>query len=306
MTSRPVLAVLLATLASASMASASPAQRQERPTPERPVQDDARPAPSAAEVADALKELKKSRRAGDRNKHLTVVLRSDSSEGRRYVSNMLRGAFDGQKRSVITMMGENSPPSWWEVAAEHLDSRDDDVRAAVAEALTRFAELKATRPVRARLLREKVDSVRGALVLALAASGPGDAAVIAELDKLSENDKTVEVVRLHAVLGAGKITDDEVALRIVRRALGDTSTKVRTAAAIASAGKKLTKAVPDLRTAAEHESDAETKRFLQAAVRAVETGDTRQFDTLRRRLAQHDARARGADAAGGGDPRRGR
>ena len=99
---RALVAVLLATLASASVA-----QRQERPTPERTVQDDARPAPSAAEVAEALKELKKSRRAGDRNKHLTVVLRSDSGEGRRYVSNMLRGAFDGQKRNVITMMGEN-------------------------------------------------------------------------------------------------------------------------------------------------------------------------------------------------------
>lgn len=270
------------------------------------MQGDARPAPTAAEVAEALKELKKSRRAGDRNKHLTVVLRSDSGEGRRYVSNMLRGAFDGQKRNVITMMGENSPSSWWEVAAEHLDSRDDDVRAAVAHALTRFGELKATRPLRARLLREKVDSVRGALVLALAASGPGDAAVIAELDKLSGSDKTVEVVRLHAVLGAGKIADDEVALRIVRRALGDASTKVRTAAATASAAKRLTKAVPDLRTAAEHETDAETKRFLQAAARAVETGDTRQFDTLRRRLEQRDARARGADAAAGGDTRRGR
>lgn len=298
---RALVAVLLATLASASVA-----QRQERPTPERTVQDDARPAPSAAEVAEALKELKKSRRAGDRNKHLTVVLRSDSGEGRRYVSNMLRGAFDGQKRNVITMMGENSPSSWWEVAAEHLDSRDDDVRVAVAEALTRFAELKATRPVRARLLREKVDSVRGALVLALAASGPGDAAVIAELDKLSESGKTVEVVRTHAVLGAGKITDDDVALRIVRRALGDASPKVRTAAATASAAKRLTKAVPDLRTAAEHETDAETKRFLQAAARAVETGDTRQFDTLRRRLEQRDARARGTDAAPGGETRRGR
>ena len=303
MTSRAFLAILLATLASVSLASVSMAQRQERPVQDRPAQDDARAAPSAAEVADALKELKKSRRAGDRNKHLTVVLRSDSSDGRRYVSNMLRGAFDGQKRNVIKMMGENSPSSWWEVAVEHLDSRDDDVRTAVAEALTRLAELKATRSVRARLQREKVDSVRGALVLALAASGPGDAAVIAELDKLSESDKTTEVVRLHAVLGAGKINDDEVALRIVRRALGDASAKVRAAAATASAAKKLTKAVPDLRTAAELETDADTKRFLQAATRAVETGDTRQFDALRRRLEQRDARARGADAATGGDTR---
>lgn len=308
MTSHAVLAILLATLASASVAAASMPQRQERPAAERPSaerpgQDDARSAPSVAEVADALKELKKSRRAGDRNKHLTVVLRSDSVDGRRYVSNMLRGAFDGPKRNVIKMMGENSPSSWWEVAVEHLDSRDDDVRAAVAEALTRFAEPKATRPVRARILREKVDAVRGALVLALAASGPDDATVAAELDKLSESDKTAEAVRMHAVLGAGRISDDEVALRIVRRALGDASTKVRAAAATASAAKKLTKAVPDLRTAAEHETDADTKRFLQAAMRAVETGDTRQFDALRRRLEQRDARARGGDATTGGDTR---
>ncbi len=265
------------------------------------------PPPTAAEVESALKELKKSRRAGDRNKHLTVVLRSDSAEGRRYVSNMLRGAFDGQKRNVITMMGENSPPSWWELPLEHLDSRDDDVRAAAAGALARFAEPKATRPIRTRLAREKVDAVRAALVLALAASGAGDDAVAAELDKLSENQKTPEIVRAHAVLGAGKLTDDEVALRIVRRALGDGSAKVRASAASAAADKKLTKAVPDLRTAAELEADPETRRFLQAAVRAIESGDSRAFDAIRRRLEQRDARARGGDATPpGGETGRGR
>ena len=82
---RLVLPSLLALLPSMVMA-----QRAERGGQDAARARAGEEPPTAAEVDAALKELKKSRRAGDRNRNLTVVLRSDSADGRRYVSNMLR------------------------------------------------------------------------------------------------------------------------------------------------------------------------------------------------------------------------
>lgn len=262
--------------------------------------------PSKAQVAEALKELKKSRGGMLRNlESVQLVMRSDEPEAIAFIDTTLKGLQGPMLKPGLDTIGLISPPAYHAVVAGHLDDRDEDVRYAAAGALEHLAAPKALPALTKQWKAEKVDRVRGRLLRAMASSAPTSKEVLAQIDKVLDKEPSADV-RAHAVLALALIEDKAKVHDGLTRAMRDKSAKVRATVAFALAQRRDVEFAHALDEAAVHEEDAETKAWLEAAAAVVRGGDGKAFATfLERVLGEKPVQAGlqglgGAGAGGGG------
>jgi hypothetical protein len=266
------------------------------------------PAPSKAEVADALKELKKSRGGMLRNlDQVQIVMRSDEPEAIAFIDTTLKGLQGPMRKPGLDTIGLISPPAYHMVVAGYLDDRDEDVRCAAAGALEHLAAPKALPALLKEYKVEKVDRMRGRLLRAMASSAPTSKDVLAQIDKVLDKEPSADV-RAHAVLALALIEDKAKVHEGLTKALRDKSAKVRATVAFALAQRRDVEFAHALDEAAVREEDNETKTWFEAAAAVVRGGDGKAFEKFMERvLGEKPVQAGLQDLGlgGGGGGRRG-
>lgn len=258
------------------------------------------PPPSKAEVAEALKLLKKSRGGLLRNlDSVQLVMRSDEPEAIAFVDATLKGIEGGPLKAAIDTIGLVSPPAYHGVVGGYLDARDDELRAAAAGALEHLAAPKAVSALGKQWKVEKVDAVRGRLLRAMAACAPAQKDVAAQIGKVLDKEPSADV-RAHAVLALALLEDKVVVHAGFTKMLRDRSAKVRAAVAFALARRRDAEFAHVLDEAAAREEDAETKAWLEAAAAVVRGGDGKPFDTFLERVLGEKPVQAGMQGLGGG------
>lgn len=262
--------------------------------------------PTKAEVAEALKEVKKSRGGLLGNlKSVELLMRSDEPEAIAFVDSTLKGIPAGFVSGAIDTIGMISPKAYYAVVASWLGDRDEAVRYAAAGAIERLAEPKAVPATLKQWKVEKVDRVRGRLLRAMASSGPTSKDVIAQIDKVLAKEPAAEV-RAHAVLALALVEDKTKVREGLAAALRDPSAKVRSTVAFALASRREAEFALRLEEAAAKEEQPETKAWLEEAAKVVRGGDASAFKNfLERELGEAPVRAGLQGLGGGGGGRRG-
>ncbi|MBL8724290.1 MAG: HEAT repeat domain-containing protein [Planctomycetes bacterium] len=258
--------------------------------------------PTKAQVDEALKELKKSRRGILGNlEEFQIVMRSDEPEAVAFVTTTLNGLPERTVVPALSGIGLASPKAYHSVLVPYLGNRDEEVRFAAAQALERMAEPKALPALLKHYREEKVDRVRCHLLRAMAASGPTHKDVQATLDKVLAKEPSAEV-RAHAVLALALMEDRTKVHEGLAAALRDTSPKVRATAGYALASRREADFALRLDEAAHREEEPETKAWLEAAAKVVRGGPIDPFKNfLEKVLDEKPPRAgMGLDGAGGG------
>ncbi len=268
-----------------------------------------KPPPTKAQVADALKELKKSRGGMLRNlQSFELVMRSDEPEAIAYVDATLKAIPPGFVANTIETIGQISPKAYHAVVTPYLGDRDENVRYAAAAAIEHIAEPKALPATMKQWKVERVDRVRGRLLRALASSAPSDKETIAQIDKVLAKEPSPDV-RAHAVLALAMVEDKAKVHEGLALALRDKSAKVRATVAFALASRREATFSDRLEEAASNEDDAETKAWIDEAVKVVRGGDGSAFKNfLERVLGEAPPKAglqRLPGDGGGGGGRRG-
>lgn len=262
--------------------------------------------PTKAQVAEALKEVKKSRGALLRNlQHVETLMRSDDPEAMAFVQTTLNGLQGEQLTMPIDTMGVVSPKAYHTVIAPYLADRDEAVRTSAAAALERIAEPKAFAALLKQYKVEKADKVRGRLLRALASCGPAQKDTLAAIDKVMAKEASAEV-RAHAVLALALVDDKAKVHDGMRLALRDGSPKVRATAAFALASRREADFGKPLDEAASREEHPDTKAWIEAAAKVVRGGDGEAFKNfLERELGESPVRTGlgrffGGNGRGGG------
>jgi ribosomal 50S subunit-associated protein YjgA (DUF615 family) len=258
--------------------------------------------PTAEEVEEALKELKKSRRGLWQNLDLVQkVMRSDDPEALKFVTTTLKG-LQGRAFVVgaIDTIGLISPKAYHTVVSPYLGDREEDVRFSAAGAIEHFAEPKALPAAMKQWKAEKDDRVRGRLLRALASSAPDNKSVVAVLDKVLQKEEVADV-RCHAVLAFALIEDRDKVVAALDLALRDPSPKVRSTAAFAIASRRDAEFALRLEENASREEDPETKAWLQAAATVVRGGDSKPFDKFMPRVLGEEPPKPGLQGPGRGE-----
>lgn len=234
----------------------------------KPQRGETAPPPSKAEVAEALKEVKKGRGGfAAAMEHAQVILRSDDPEALKWGQNTLRGLPGGMKGNVLRMIGAGSPRAWHAVLAEHLDSPDTALRLSAAAGLESIAEPKALPALQKASRSEKDEGVRGRLLRAMAACGPEQKSVVQTVQKAVPAGP--EALRIQAILAAAYLDDGAVVRDLMKLALTDAAAKARATAAYVIATRREQKLLADLEPLAQAETDADTKLWLAAAVEVL-------------------------------------
>jgi hypothetical protein len=259
--------------------------------------------PSKAEVAEALKELKKSR--GGIMRHLDsvqLVMRSDEPDAIAFIETTLKGVQGAPRKSAIDTIGLVSPPGYHAVVSSYLGDRDEDLRYAAAGALEHLAAPKAVPALMKQWKAEKVDRVRGRLLRALASSAPTHKDVFHQIDKVLDKEPSADV-RAHAVLALALVEDKQKVHEGLTQALRDKSAKVRATVAFVLAQRREVDFAHMLDEAAVREEDAETKAWLEAAAVVVRGGEAKPFESFLERVLDEkpvQAGLQGLGAGGGG------
>ena len=213
------------------------------------------PAPSSEEVQRLIKEIRKgSLQGGERLAAILRLLASDEPDAIDMVRTELRGggaARGGKgagrggggggdpwraKRRIVHRMGVISPPAYWEVAVEQLESTDEELRQEAIAALEQLAAPQSLKDIKAALRKARDARTEGGLVRALASAGAADKRTRAELlERCSKKDETA--LRVAAVLALGHLAPNEEVAAALRGLLEDVEGEevVRAAAACAMA-----------------------------------------------------------------------
>ncbi|HEX6810502.1 MAG TPA: HEAT repeat domain-containing protein [Planctomycetota bacterium] len=261
--------------------------------------------PTKEQVAQALKELKKSRGGIFRNlSSVEVVMRSDEPDAIAYVEAMLKGIQGVHLANSLEAIGQTSPRVYHSVVTPYLGDRDEDVRYAAASAIEQLAEPKALPAVMKQWKSEKSDRVRGRLLRALANCAPADKEVLNQIEKVLARDETPDM-RAHAVLALAMVEDKARVQAGLAQALRDISAKVRSTVAHALASRRDADFATRLDDAAAKEEDADTKAWLEEAAKVVRGADSSAFrNFLERVLGETPPRGGlsrfGGDGPGGG------
>jgi HEAT repeat protein len=244
-------------------------------------------APTKAEVAEALKELKKSRFGILRNlKSVELLMRSDEPDAIAFVESTLKTVPSGSRGGAIETIGLISPKAYHAVVAPYLSDREEDTRYAAAAAIEHLAEAKALPATMKQWKVEKAERVRGRLLRALAASAPTNKDVVTQIDKVLAQEQSGDL-RAHAVLALALIEDKAKVTEGLSQALRDKSPKVRSTAAFALASRRDADAAHRLDEAASREEEPETKAWMEEAAKVVRGGDAKAFvNFLERVLAE--------------------
>ncbi|MFY9343902.1 MAG: HEAT repeat domain-containing protein [Planctomycetota bacterium] len=248
--------------------------------------------PGKEQVAQALKELKKSRGGILRNlSSFQLVLKSDEPDAMGYVTTTMKGIQGGPLANTLDAIGLVSPKAWHTVVTPCLGDRDEEVRLAAARALESLAEPKALPATMKAYKLEKADAVRGRLLRALASCAPADKEVIAQIEKVLTKDP-VATVRAQAVLALALVEDKARVQAGLGDALRDKSPTVRATVAFALASRRDAEFGNRLDEAAKNEEDADTVAWLEAAGKVVRGGDAGEFKNfLERVLGETPVRA---------------
>lgn len=240
--------------------------------------------PTKAQVADALKELKKSRGGMLRNLGaVELLMRSDEPDAIAFIDATLKGIPGGFVANALETIGQISPKAYHAVVTPYLGDRNEDVRYAAAAAIEHLAEPKALAATMKQWKVEKVDRVRGRLLRALASSAPTDKETIAQIDKVLAKEPSADV-RAHAVLALAMVEDKAKVHEGLALALRDKSAKVRATVAFALASRREADFGDKLDLAATNEDDPETKAWIEAAAKVVRGGDASAFKNFLERV----------------------
>jgi len=263
--------------------------------------------PTKEQVAQALKELKKSRGGILRNlASVELVMRSDEPDAIAFLEATLKGIQGGPLANALETIGQISPKAYHAVVTPYLGDRAEDVRYAAASAIEHLAEPKALPATMKQWKTEKADRVRGRLLRALASSAPTDKEVMAQIDKVLAKDDVADV-RAHAVLALAMVEDKARVHGGLAQAMRDRSAKVRSTVAFALASRREAEFANRLDDAAANEEDAETKAWIEAAAKVVRGGDASAFKNFLERVLGETPPKSGLSRLGGdgGGGRRG-
>lgn len=264
--------------------------------------------PTKEQVAEALKEVRKSRQGAMRNlAEIELLMKSDHPEAIAFIESTLNGLQATWIAGALDTMSMISPKAYHTVIGGYLPNRDDSVRLAAAGALERMAEPKAYAALLKQYKLEKADKVRGRLLRAMASCGPAQKETLTQIDKLMAKEPSAEV-RSHALLALAQVDDKAKVHEGLRAALRDPSAKVRSTAAFVIASRRDAELALTLEEAAAREEELATKAWLEAAVKVVRGGDGAAFkDFLQRELGEVVPRAGlgGLGGRGGGGGGRG-
>ncbi len=243
--------------------------------------------PTKEEVAEALKEVRKSRRGAFGNlAEIELLMKSDHPDAIGFIDSTLKGLQANWVTGALDTMGMISPKAYHTVIGGYLTNRDESVRFAAAGALERIAEPKAFAALAKQYKLEKDDKVRGRLLRAMASSGPAQKETLAQIDKLMAKEPNVEV-RAQALLALSQVDDKAKVQEGLRSALRDPSSKVRSTAAFVLASRRDAEFALTLEEAAAREEALDTKAWLEAAAKVVRGGDGAEFKNfLQRELGE--------------------
>lgn len=241
-------------------------------------------APTKEQVAEALKELKKSRFGILRNlKSVELLMRSDEPDAIAFVETTMKTIPSGSRAGAIETIGLISPKAYHAVVTPYLSDREEDVRHAAAAAIEHLAEAKALPATMKQWKVEKAERVRGRLLRALAASAPTNKEVVAQIDKVLAQEQGADL-RAHAVLALALVEDKAKVAAGLALALRDRSAKVRSTAAFALASRRDADAAHELDEAAAREEEPETKAWIEEAAKVVRGADAKAFANFLERV----------------------
>lgn len=214
-----------------------------------------------AELAELIKSVKKGLEFEERQAAFWRILHSDSPDAFAFIKAELRSSGTAEKRPssdptgggasvgagnplgdggkekharILHAMGAVSPPAYWELAVEFLDSNDDLLRLEAAVALEQMVAPQAVKALEKALNKEKKPEVEKDMVRALAACGGNDPKVRAAIIKRSRTEKD-ELVRISSILALGLMEPDADVRACIGEHLGDKDETRQAVAALAAA-----------------------------------------------------------------------
>ncbi len=235
--------------------------------------------PSSEQVAEALAEIKKTKRGVSRHKdHFDMILRSPEKEAIKFVEVTLRSRSSRAQRTLLKI-GSLSPSCWWKLIVPYSSHKDPEVRAAAATALGQLGEKKALKSIAKQCKKEKDDTAFKQQIIAMAVLCPKNRGVVATIKKVLTKSKS-EQRRIAATISAGIIAERIVSTELLRLALSDSSGNVRSAAAYSIATRRDQDFLPTLEAAIKKERSSTTKALLEAAVAVIQGGERKAFRTF--------------------------
>lgn len=226
-----------------------------------------------------------------------LVIRSDRPEALKWGKTALRNRWVG--RRLITAVGEKSPQAWAKIVSEHISNNNPDTRLATAIALEQLGDPKSLGSLKTAFRKENELDVQGRMLRAMATVGPTNRQAILLVEKVLRTNKS-EFVRAHAVVAVGLLENRSIVTKGLCRALQDNSALVRSVAAYVIAIRQDKKLLEHLQFSLKAEKVADVKKWIEDAVTAVTTGDTKVFSNFLKKTLDNADVAREAM----GEPRR--
>lgn len=238
--------------------------------------------PTVAEVKEAITKLKRGGAGwGGSFESYGVLLRSSEPVAVKYVEGQLRGGRGFMTSMALRTIGEISPVEYSGVLTSFLSDRTASNREDAARGLAKMAHDKSNKAIKKQLKGEKEPEVKSWLLRAAAATGPSDKKVISAIERAITKDPETDV-RVHAVIAAGVLEDEDAAHRLMEKALEDKDPLVRSAAAYAMASQRDPVLLPVLEAAVEVEKDGEALHWQELAIEVIANKrDLREFKNFR-------------------------
>lgn len=175
---------------------------------------------------------------------LARIATADEPEAREYMLTVLkpsgggrgRGGGEGQawRPKLMRWIGVASPPSYWEVALEYLDSNEDEMRREAIVVLEQLGAPQALKPLLKEQRGEKDATIAKNLLRAIGATARDDKKARKLLLDAAADDRDA-LLRLNAIVALGALDREQHVDDFLRAALEDQDLDVRSAAAIAIA-----------------------------------------------------------------------
>ncbi len=192
--------------------------------------------PTREEALAIIKELKKGR-AEKAQAKLERLVMADEPEARDFLVTSLRGGGGKRnagkraerQRDLLRFVGEHSPSSYWEVAAEFLSSSDDELRAEAVVALEQLGAPESLRDISKYVGKEKEEAIKKNLYRALGAVGSDDRRARGTLLKRARDGRD-PVLQANALLGLGTLAPDDEIWEMFKETIAEGSEEAQVAA----------------------------------------------------------------------------
>ncbi len=262
------------------------------------------PPPGQAQVRAALKNVDKlgGGRRGRNNfrkiaEDADIIIRSDRPEALRWGKTVLRLRWVGSR--LIKSIGDKSPKAWWKAVVEHLASSNDGMRKAAVIATAQLGEPKSFGQLKTAFKKEKDPAIEGRMLRTMASVAPTNRQAISLIGRALSSHKS-EFVRAHATVATGLLEDRVAITTGLSQALQDKNAIVRSVAAYVIAIRQDKEMLQHLQFSLDSEVEADVKKWMEAAVKAVKTGDTKAFRKFLQKTLDSKKAAREAGGEGRG------